>query len=87
MAWRPIEFCDVPSREEFEEMTLALMRDGVTNSDEMTSEMRRDRKLILQKAAARWNDTFRLTSSSTNMPACLKNLVVRSIIEKIIEKE
>ena len=36
--WRPIEFEDVPSRSEFEELTLDLLRKGVTDADRMRQD-------------------------------------------------
>ena len=55
MEWRRIEFEDIPSREEFEQLTLSLMTQGMTNSDEMRDKIRRDRKLILKRATGNWN--------------------------------
>lgn len=84
--WRPIEFADVPSREEFEKLTLNLLRNGVTNSDQMRQEIRRGQKLILKKATGRWNGTP--SDKFTNEHAwVLEDLVVRHVIEKITEKE
>jgi hypothetical protein len=57
MDWRPLEFGDIPSREEFEHLTMNLLRQGIDNSDTMRDEIRRHRKLILQKATGNWNRT------------------------------
>ena len=57
MIWRNIEFDDIPSREEFECLTLSLLNRGVRNSDKMRDMIRRERKLILCKATGRWNET------------------------------
>ena len=86
MDWRHIEFSDIPSREEFENLTLDLLRRGVTNSDRMRDEIRRQRKLILTRATGNWNDTP--SDKFVNEHAwVLEDLVVRNVIEKIAEKE
>jgi hypothetical protein len=84
--WRKIEFSDVPSRSEFEELTLELMRRGMTNSDRMRDKIRQDRKLIIQKATGRWNETP--SDKFVNQHAwALEELVMRRLIEKLSEKE
>jgi hypothetical protein len=55
--WRPVEFDDVPSRGEFEELTLNLLREGITTSDQMRQEISKKKKLIRKKATGRWNGT------------------------------
>jgi hypothetical protein len=39
----PIESWDIPSREEFETLTLQLLRRGITNSDRMRQEICREK--------------------------------------------
>jgi hypothetical protein len=86
MDWRHMEFGDVPSREEFKELTLCLLRQGVTSSDRMRDEIRRQRKLILKKATGKWHETP--SDRFVNEHAwVLEDLVVRKIIEKTTEKE
>lgn len=86
MQWRPIKFEDIPSRKEFEQLTLNLLRRGVTNSDRRRDTIRRERKLILKKATGRWNDTP--SDKFVNEHAwVLEDLVVRKIIDRIAEKE
>jgi hypothetical protein len=84
--WRPIEFPDVPSRSEVEELTLELMRQGMTNSVRMRDKIRRDRKLIVQKAKGRWNENPSDKFVNQHVWA-LEELVVRGVIEKLSEKE
>jgi hypothetical protein len=84
--WRPIEFADVPTREEFEELTLNLLRAGITNSDHMRQEISRKKKLIRRKATGRWNGTP--SDKFINEHAwVLEDLVVRHVIETITDKE
>jgi hypothetical protein len=84
--WRPIEFGDIPSLEEFVQLTLNLLRQGITNSDEMRDEIRRPRKLIVKKATSNWNATP--SDKFVNDHAwALKDLVERKIIEKTAGKE
>ena len=86
MDWRPLEFGDIPSREEFEHLTMNLLRQGIDNSDTMRDEIRRHRKLILQKATGNWNRTP--SDKFVNEHAwVLEDLVVRKIIEKTAEKQ
>jgi hypothetical protein len=54
MDWRQIEWSDAPSRKEFEELTLALLAKGMTNSDQMRNEIRTKRKLILKRVTGNW---------------------------------
>jgi hypothetical protein len=86
MEWRHIEFGDVPSREEFEQLTLNLLRRGMANSDRIRDEIRRERKLILKRTTGNWNETP--SDKFVNEHAwVLENLVIRNIIEKLKEKE
>ena len=86
MKWRYIEFSDVPSRQEFEQLTIDLLRRGITNSDRMRDEIRMKRKLILKKVTGNWNDTP--SDKFVNEHAwVLESLVVKNVIEKIQEKE
>ena len=84
--WRKIEFSDVPSRSEFEDLTLELMRQGFTNSDRMRDKIRQDRKPIIQKASGRWNETPSDKFVKQHAWA-LEELVMRHRIEKLSEKE
>ncbi len=84
--WSPIEFADVPSRAEFEELTLTLLRRGITNSDQMRQEISSCRKLIRRAATGRWNRTP--SDKFINEHAwVLEDLVVRRVIEKTTDKE
>jgi hypothetical protein len=86
MGWRQIEFADIPSRAEFEQLTLELLRRGITNSDQMRNEIRVGRQLILKKSTGTWNATP--SDKFVNEHAwTLEDLVVRKIIEKTTEKE
>lgn len=86
MDWREIKFEDIPSREEFEQLTLNLMRQGIINSDRMRDAIRRERRLILNKATGNWNDTP--SDKFVNEHAwVLEDLVVRKVIEKLGTKE
>jgi hypothetical protein len=86
MEWRHIEFEDIPTREEFEQLTLSLMTQGIKNSGEMRDKIRRDRKLILKRATGNWNATP--SDKFVNEHAwVLEDLVVKGTIEKITEKE
>ena len=86
MDWRHIKFEDIPSREEFEQLTFSMMTQGITNSDEMRNKIRRDRKLILKRATGNWNATP--SDKFVNEHAwVLESLVVNGTIEKITEKE
>ena len=54
--WRPIEFEDVPSRPEFEELTLDLLRKGVTDADRMRQGISSSRRLIRRRVSDdMWN--------------------------------
>ena len=84
--WKAIEFQDIPSREEFERLTLEMLRKGISNSDRMRDQVRRQRRLKLTKATGRWNDTP--SDKFVNEHAwVLEDLVVRKIIRKVVEKE
>jgi hypothetical protein len=86
MVWQPLEFSDIPSREEFERRTLDLLRQGITNSDQMRDEIRRPLKRMLKKATGRWNGTP--SDKFVNEHAwVLEDLVVRRVIEKTSPKE
>jgi hypothetical protein len=86
MAWRQMEFTDIPSREEFEQLTLDLLRRGITNSDRMRDEIRKDRQLILKKATGNWAQTP--SDKFVNEHAWeLENLIVKKTIEKTTPKE
>jgi hypothetical protein len=83
--WRHLEFGDIPSREEFEHLTLDLLRRGIDNSDRMRDEIRQRRKLILARATGNWNETP--SDKFVNEHAwVLEDLVVRKIIKKTAEK-
>ena len=86
MDWREIKFEDIPSRQEFEHLTLNLMRHGIINSDRMRDAIRRERRLILNKATGNWNDTP--SDKFVNEHAwVLEDLVVKKVIEKLGKKE
>jgi hypothetical protein len=86
MDWREIKFEDIPSREEFEQLTLDLMRQGIIDSDRMRDAIRRERRLILNKATGNWNDTP--SDKFVNEHAwVLEDLVVKKVIEKLGKKE
>jgi hypothetical protein len=83
--WRPLEFGDIPSREEFERLTIDLLCQGIENSDRIRDEIRQRRKLILSRATGNWNETP--SDKFVNDHAwVLEDLVVRKIIEKTAEK-
>jgi hypothetical protein len=50
-------FSDVPTRKEFESLTLTLLGEGITNSDQMRDKIRRERHLKSKKLTGRWNAT------------------------------
>ena len=84
--WREIQYSDIPSRSEFEGLTLAMMRQGMTNSDRVRDKICQERKLILQKPKGHWNENP--SEKFVNEHAwVLEDLVVRHRIEKISEKE
>ena len=86
MDWHRIDFGDIPTRKEFEELTLRSLRREVTNSDQMRDEIRRQRGLILHKATGNWNRTP--SDKFVNEHAwVLEDLVVRKVIERTAEKE
>lgn len=47
---REIDFRDIPSRVEFKELTLELMRRGLTNSEDMRNKIANTRKIALSKS-------------------------------------
>ena len=84
--WRPIEFEDVPSRAEFEVLTLGFLHTGITNSEQMRQQISSSRKLIRRTATGRWSRTP--SDKFVNEHAwVLEDLVVRQVIEKIADKE
>jgi hypothetical protein len=84
--WRPITYSDIPSRREFEELTIETLRRGVTNSDRMRDKIRQDRRLIRQKPKGHWNDNP--SEKFVNEHAwILEELVVSGVIERVTEKE
>jgi hypothetical protein len=86
MEWRRIGWDDIPSREEFEALTLELLRGGVSNSDRMRDAIRRKRKLILSIVTGEWNTSP--TNKFVNEHAwVLEDLVVRDVIERVSAKE
>ena len=85
-AWRRIDWDDIPDRQEFLDLTLALLRAGMSNSDRMRDAIRRQRKLILSKATGAWNSNP--TDKFINEHAwALEQLVVEARIAKIGDKE
>jgi hypothetical protein len=93
-SFKPIQFSDIPNREELRELTIALMRKGATNSELMRDEISRRKLLILRRIVGkgkmslrgRWNETP--TEKFINEHAwVLEDLVVRRVIEKISTKE
>jgi hypothetical protein len=81
-----MEFGDIPSREEFERLTLDLLHQGITNSDRMRDELRQPRGLKLKRVTGHWNKTP--SDKFVNEHAwVLEDLVVRKIINKAMEKE
>jgi hypothetical protein len=84
--WRPIEFKDVPLRLEFEELTLNLLRKGVTGTDRMRQEISSSRRLIRSQVIDNMWDTP--SGKFVNEHAwVLGDLVVRHSIQKITDKE
>ena len=84
--WRPIEFTDVPNRPEFKRITLELLDQGITNSDEMRNAITRPQKLIVRMATGRWNGTP--SDKFVNEHAwALANLVECKLIETVSAKE
>jgi hypothetical protein len=84
MDWRQIEWSDAPSRKEFEELTLALLAKGMTNSDQMRNEIRTKRKLILKRVTGKWNKTP--SDKFVNEHAWVLE-DVKKVIEKTSERE
>jgi len=84
--WRPIGWDDIPSREDLAAETLALLNNGITNSDRMRDVIRRTRKLILSKSTGRWSESP--SDRFVNEHAwVLENLVVTGSIERVSAKE
>jgi hypothetical protein len=84
--WKEIQYVDIPSRIEFERHTIAMMRQGITNSDRMRDKIRQDRKLIIQKPKGHWNESP--SEKFVNEHAwVLKDLVERYVIETLSDKE
>ena len=84
--WRPIESTDVPLRPEFEELTLNLLRKGVTDADRMRQEISGSRKLIRSQVIDHMWDTpsGKFINEHAWVP---RDPVVRHLIEKITDKE
>jgi len=84
--WRPIEFEDVPSRPEFEELTLDLLRKGITDADRMRQEISCSRRLIRRRVPDNmWNTP---SGKFINEHAwVLGDLGERNLIEKITDKQ
>jgi hypothetical protein len=81
---RPIEFGDIPSREEFKELTLGLLRKGITNSDQMRQVMSKE----VTRETPPGRGTRTPSSKFTNEHAwTLVDLVVNHLIEKTSNKE
>ena len=86
MEWRRIEWDDIPTREEFIELTLALIRGGVYNSDRMRDAIRRERRLILSRTTGAWNTNP--SDKFVNEHAwALEELVVQGVLECVGQKE
>ena len=86
MIWKDIELADIPSRKEFEVLTMKLLRDGISNSDRMREQICRDRRLTLCKPKGSWNGTP--SGKFINEHAwVLANLVAYRIIKKLGRKE
>lgn len=65
---------------------MKLLREGITNSDQMRQEIRTRQKLILQRATGRWNGTP--SDKFVNEHAwVLEDLVVKHVIERTAKKE
>jgi hypothetical protein len=84
--WRRIDWDDIPDRQEFIDLTLALLEAGVSNSDRMRDAIRRQRKLILSKTTGSWstNPSDRFVNEHA---WALEELVVQGKIECLSEKE
>ena len=84
--WRAIQFDDIPKREEFEQLTLDLLAQGITNSDRIRDIIRRQRKLILSPTTGHWNDNP--SDKFVNEHAwALKNLVEKAEVKLVASKE
>jgi predicted HNH restriction endonuclease len=55
--WRPMEFADVPSIDEFKELTREFLRGGITNCEVMRNQVRIAKKMMIQKSSGNWNAT------------------------------
>lgn len=65
---------------------MQLLAQGVTNSDQMRDEIRRERKLILQRVTGNWNQTP--SGKFVNEHAwALEALVTNKVINKVAAKE
>jgi hypothetical protein len=86
MEWRQIAWDDIPTREEFIDLTMALVRAGVCNSDRMRDAIRRERRLILSKTTGAWNTNP--SDKFVNQHAwALEELVIRGAIVRVDPKE
>ena len=84
--WKDITFDDIPSVEEFKALTLALLKQGITNSDLIRNAIRQERKLKVSKPIGGWNDSP--SGKFINQHAWgLEQLVVEGKVAKIAEKE
>jgi hypothetical protein len=90
--FKPIDFENIPSREELRELTLKFMSEGETNSEAIRGKITNRKRLIprfrigKRKMNVRWNETP--TDKFINEHAwVLEDLVVNHVIEKMSEKE
>lgn len=86
MMWKDIELADIPTRKEFEVLTMKLLRDGISNSDHMREQICKDRGLKLGSAKDGWNGTP--SGKFINEHAwVLAKLVANRIIKRVGPKE
>jgi hypothetical protein len=84
---RVIEFSDVPTRDEFKELTVAIMRRGVTNSYSMREIIAKERCLeIAERTGGNWDETPSGKFTNTHAFA-LVDLQQERRIEKVGEHE
>lgn len=83
--WRDIDFTDIPSVEEFKELTLRWLAKGITNSDTMRDAFRRERKLKLVETNGDW--TIPSGRFVNTHAFCLKELGEEGLIECVGDKE
>ena len=85
MKWKNIELADIPTRKDFELLTLNLLRDGICNSDRMREQICNDRRLKLDRPKGGWKTA---SGKFINEHAwVLANLVANRIIKKVGPKE